>query len=179
MTINGTRVEEHVENGGVGELAQLGYAGQSDGLEALVDASAIAVQLVMPRDRYELDAAVQPVLLDVRAQMRVDDEGAEIAKIVDALDERAKLEIAALADAVHHEAHVIHAVEFVGLDFVARDHVVEAALDYSRASRITRHQVAQLVDRIRRLRVVKHHRRRMKHERLFHANRRLTIDRCH
>jgi hypothetical protein len=103
------------------------------------------MEFIMPRNRYELNSSLQIVLLDVLAEMRVDNEGAEIAEVVDTLDKGSELEVAALTDAVHDEAHVIDTIKLVWLDLVARDHVVEAALHNTRSSGVARHQVAQFV----------------------------------
>lgn len=145
MAINRTSIEQNIQNSSIRILSELRNTRKSDRLEPLIDASSIAMEFIMPRNRYELNASLQIVLLDVLAEMRVDNEGAEIAEVVDTLDKRAELEVAPLTDAVHDETHVVDTIELVRLDLVARDHVVETALHNTRSSCVARHQVAQFV----------------------------------
>lgn len=145
LAINRTSIEQNIQNSSIRILSELRNTRKSDRLESLIDASSIAMEFIMPRNWYELNASLQIVLLDMLPEMRVDDEGAEISEVIYTLDKGSELEVTSLADAVHDETHVIDTIELVRLDLVARDHVVEAALHNTRSSSVARHQVAQFV----------------------------------
>uniref|UniRef100_A0A2M4D9U8 Putative secreted protein n=1 Tax=Anopheles darlingi TaxID=43151 RepID=A0A2M4D9U8_ANODA len=127
------RVEQHVEQRVVSEVAQLGNRIECDRFQLLIHTRFLRVQIIVPRDRQYLDAS-DFTAIECRAVVALYQLCRDAPELIDHLLDPPEPQIARLTNTVHHKHKMIDLLRFI----VINVELIDTSLHHARTIRCRR-----------------------------------------